>query len=74
MFQTNIEHVCRLLSTNRLPELPPVVDGTDVLFNTDKLPSFAHANSQTVVSGGLRICTETDSSIQQHIDKLIQGK
>ncbi|CAF0961394.1 unnamed protein product [Adineta steineri] len=53
-----------------IPELPPVVEGSDSLFYTETFPSFEHATSQAVVSGGLRLCSETDTAIQQHVDKL----
>ncbi|UJR33316.1 hypothetical protein I4U23_020766 [Adineta vaga] len=52
------------------PELPPVVEGSDALFQSNTFPSYEHATTQAVVSGGLRLCTETDTAIQQHVERL----
>ena len=54
----------------RIPELPPVVEGSDAVFPTETFPSFENATPQAVVSGGLRLCSETDSAMQQHVEKL----
>ncbi len=58
----------------RIPELPPVVEGSDAIFHSETFPSFEHATPQAVVSGGLRLCSETDTAIQQHVEKLAHGK
>ncbi len=58
----------------RIPELPPVVDGSDAVFQAEPFPAFEHTTPQAVVSGGLRLCAETDAAIQQHVDKLAHGK
>lgn len=58
----------------RIPELPPVVDGSDAVFPVDTFPSFESATPQAVVSGGLRLCSETDAAMQQHVEKLAHGK
>ncbi|CAF0730096.1 unnamed protein product [Adineta ricciae] len=52
-----------------VPELPPVVEGSDALFHWDTFPSYEHATPQAVVSGGLRLCSETDTAIQHHVEK-----
>ncbi|CAF4002676.1 unnamed protein product [Rotaria sordida] len=54
----------------RIPELPPPVEGIDAVFHSETLPSFEHATPQVVVSGGLRLCSEFDTTIQQHVEKL----
>ncbi|CAF4616282.1 unnamed protein product, partial [Rotaria magnacalcarata] len=53
-----------------IPELPPTVEGSDAVFHSESFPSFEHASSQAVVSGGLRLCSQIDTAIQQHIEKL----
>ncbi|CAF0844284.1 unnamed protein product [Rotaria sordida] len=53
-----------------IPELPPPVEGIDAVFHSETLPSFEHATPQVVVSGGLRLCSEFDTTIQQHVEKL----
>jgi hypothetical protein len=58
----------------RIPELPPTVEGSDTVFQSEVFPSFEHATPQAVVSGGLRLCLETDTGIQQHVEKLTHGK
>lgn len=44
------------------------------MFQHETFPSFEHATPQAIVSGGLRLCLETDTAIQQHVEKLAQGK
>ncbi|CAF5169131.1 unnamed protein product, partial [Rotaria sp. Silwood1] len=39
------------------------------VFHSEALPSFEHATPQVVVSGGLRLCSEFDTTIQQHVEK-----
>jgi hypothetical protein len=51
-----------------------VIEGTDAVFHSETFPSFENATSQAIISGGLRLCTETDTNIQQHIEKLAHGK
>jgi hypothetical protein len=58
----------------RIPELPPAVEGSDAVFQSETFPSFEQATPQAVVSGGLRLCLETDTAIQQHVEKLAHGK
>ncbi|CAF4332613.1 unnamed protein product [Rotaria sp. Silwood2] len=53
-----------------IPELPPTVEGTDAVFHSETLPSFEHATPQVIVSGGIRLCSEFDTTIQQHVEKL----
>ncbi|CAM4869917.1 unnamed protein product [Rotaria socialis] len=53
-----------------IPELPPTVEGSDAVFHSESFPSFEHASPQAVVSGGLRLCSQIDTAIQQHVDKL----
>lgn len=62
------------LSLHSVPELPPVVEGSDALFHWDTFPSYEHATPQAVVSGGLRLCSETDTAIQHHVEKTAHGK
>ena len=58
----------------RIPELPPVVEGSEAVFHPEKFPSFEHATPRAVVTGGLRLCLETDTAIQRHIQILARGK
>lgn len=44
------------------------------MFHPGKFPSYEHATPQAVVSGGLRLCSEIDTAIQQHVEKLANGK
>lgn len=44
------------------------------MFYPEKFPSLENATPQAVASGGLRLCLETDTAIQQHVDRLSRGK
>lgn len=57
-----------------IPELPPVAEGSDAVFHSETFPSYENATPQAVVSGGLRLCSETDGTIQQHIQQLESSK
>ncbi len=61
-------------SFKRIPELPPVVEGSDGVFQSETFPVYENVTPQAIVSGGLRLCSETDAAIQQHIEKLAHGK
>lgn len=61
------------VSFPRIPELPPVVEGSEALFQPDTFPIYEHATPQAVVSGGLRVCSETDAAIQHHVEKSARG-
>ncbi len=54
--------------------MPPVIEGSDAVFQAETFPAFENATPQAVVSGGLRLCSETDAAIQQHVEKLANGK
>lgn len=49
------------------------MEGSDALFQYESFPIYEHATPQAVVSGGLRLCSETDGAIQQHVEKLARG-
>ncbi|CAF0834031.1 unnamed protein product [Didymodactylos carnosus] len=53
-----------------LPETPPRIEGNDLLFTVDTFPSYNEANTSILISGALRLCTETDTEIDLHIEKL----
>ena len=49
------------------------MEGSEAVFQCETFPIYEHATPQVIVSGGLRLCSETDGGIQQHVEKLARG-